>query len=99
MKYRVYHQLERFYEENIGTLFVPPKLENALDEIFQNPLKESAIDTLSRQMKSGISDRKLAELVVSLYTDRRLCNVAHEDNAYHVPQIICSLGLIGGNAG
>jgi superfamily II DNA or RNA helicase len=98
VKYRVYRQLERFREENLGTLFVPPKLDNALDEIFQNPLKESAIDALSRQMKSGISDEKLAELVVSLYTDRRLCNVADEDNIYHVPQIICSMGLIGGDA-
>jgi superfamily II DNA or RNA helicase len=98
VKYRVYRQLERFHDENIGTLFLPPKLENALDEIFQNPLKESSIDTLSRQMKSGISDEKLAELVVSLYADRRLCNVTEDDNEYHVPQIICSLGLIGGNA-
>jgi len=94
VKYRVYRRLERFIEENEGTLFMPPELKFALDEIFQNPLKESAVDILSRQLKSGISDCDLANLVDAMYNERRLCIERGIESDYNVPQIICSMGLI-----
>jgi len=55
-------------------------------------LLNSATDTLNRQLKSGINDHALAELVVSLRADARLCRVA-EDGKSAEPQVICSLGL------
>ena len=51
-----------------------------------------AIDTLNRQLRSGISNQQLAELVVALRTDDRLCIVSEEVEKRE-PQIICSLGL------
>jgi len=55
-------------------------------------LRQSATDTLNRQLRSGISDDKLAELVIALRDDDRLC-IVHEEEQTHEPQIICSLGL------
>jgi len=95
VKHRTYTRLNRFFDENDGTIWVPEKLKHALDNIYQYPLKESAIDKISRQMRSGISDIDLAQLVVSLYDSDRLCSVienAGEKNAAH---IICSMSLIG----
>ena len=96
VKYRTYKRLERFLEENQNTLFVPVGLKNALDAIYQYPLKESAIDTLSRQMRSGISDTILAGLVVSLYESDRLCSMAASTTEQSTSQVICSMSLIGG---
>ncbi len=45
-----------------------------------------------RPMKSGISDDQLAELVMTLRQDARLCHVSEDESATE-PQVICSLGL------
>jgi len=94
VKYRVFHRLERFADENEGTLFMPPELKFAIDAIHQNPLKEAAVDILSRQLKSGISDYDLANLVETMYNEHRLCIERDVENDYNIPQIICSMGLI-----
>jgi hypothetical protein len=47
---------------------------------------------LNRQLKAGISDDKLADLVLTLREEHRLCSIEEEENAGE-PQIICSLGL------
>jgi len=60
-----------------GTLFVSEELLKAIDEIYRYPLRQSAIDTLNRQLRSGISNQ-LSELVVALRTDDRLCIVSEE---------------------
>jgi superfamily II DNA/RNA helicase len=98
VKHRVYMRLERYVNENAGTLLCsdPEKVKKALDEIYRFPLKETAANTLSRQMKAGMTDYDLQNLVLTLYDDRKLCNVDESDKANSIPQIICSLGLIGG---
>ena len=50
----------------------------AIDEIYRYPLRESAKDTLNRQLRSGIDNEQLAQLVVDLRTDDRLCIVQDE---------------------
>ena len=57
--------------------------------MYRYPLRESAKDTLNRQLRSGIDNEQLAQLVVDLRTDDRLCIVQDESEQ----QIICSLGL------
>ena len=66
------------------------------EELYRFPLRQSATDTLNRQLRSGITDGKLAELVVQLREDDRLCVVKEEERSGE-PQIICSLGLAPGN--
>jgi superfamily II DNA or RNA helicase len=91
-RFRTYERLKAYAEEIKNTLFATPELNKAIEDIYKYPLLQSATDTLNRQLKSGISDPALAELVVALRQDARLCRVA-EDVETAEPQVICSLGL------
>jgi hypothetical protein len=93
---RVFHRLERFVSENDGTLFMPPGLRAAMDAIFNNPLREAAADTLSRQLRADISDFDLAHLADTMHREQRLCVPRAQDERRAPPKIICSLGLNGG---
>ncbi len=92
-KYRTYMRLTRYYEENKDTLFVTEALKRAIDELYKYPLREVARDTLNRQLKAGLDDAALAELVVALREEGKLCIVDETEIERREPQIICSLGL------
>jgi hypothetical protein len=91
-RFRTYERLKRYAEQIKGMLFDTPQLAKTIEEIYRFPLRQSATDTLNRQLRSGISDEKLAELVIALRDDDRLC-IVHEEEQSHEPRIICSLGL------
>jgi superfamily II DNA or RNA helicase len=91
-RFKTYERLKNYVEQNQGTLFVTPDLLKAIDEIYRYPLREYAKDVLNRQLRTGISVHELAELVVNLREDDRLC-VTDEEVERQEPRIICSLGL------
>jgi hypothetical protein len=91
-RFRTYERLKRHAEGVKGTLFESADLLKAIDEIYRYPLRQSAIDTLNRQLKSGVNDQQLADLVIALRIDDRLCLVNDGDEQCE-PQIICSMGL------
>ena len=97
-RYKTYMRLKRFIEENERTVWVTDEHRRALADIYRYPLRNTATDTLNRQLRAGIVDQKLAELVVDLRRDDRLC-VIHDDDEDEdaEPRVICSLGLWGGN--
>lgn len=97
-RFKAYERLKRF-REKIGDrrdLFTTEehvrRIERALEEIYRYPLFQTATDLLNRQIKSGIDDHKLAEVVLSLREDGRLC-VIDEEEAAREPELICSMGL------
>ena len=92
-KYRTYMRLVRYYEENKDTLFVTETLKRAIDDLYKYPLRELARDTLNRQLKAGIDDPGLAELVIALREEDKLCIVDEAEVKRREPQIICSLGF------
>ena len=94
-RFRTYERLKNHAEQVRGTLFDTEVLRRAIDDIYRYPLRQSAVDTLNRQLRSGVSDETLAQLVIALRGDDRLCLV-HEEDERQEPQIICSMGLIGG---
>ena len=96
VKYRVYMRLDRYCKEMENTLFVNEQLKKAVDDIYKYPLKEFARETLNRQLKGGIGDDHLAELVVSLREEDKLAIVNEDEQPNKEPQIICSLGLTNG---
>lgn len=91
-RFRTYERLKRYAGEVKGTLFDSTELHKAIEEIYRYPLRQSAIDTLNRQLRSGISDQDLAQLVIALRQDGQLCLI-HEEERIHEPHIICSMGL------
>ena len=91
-RFRTYARLQRYAEQVKDTLFDVPQLARAIEEIYRYPLRQSAIDTLNRQLRAGIDDQTLAHLVMALRDDDRLCLVQEEEQP-HEPQIVCSLGL------
>ena len=92
-KYRTYMRLLRYLDENKDTLFVTETLKRAIDDIYKYPLREVARDTLNRQLKAGIDDAGLADLVVALREEDKLCIVDEAEVEKREPQIICSLGF------
>ncbi len=91
-RFRTYERLKRYTEAMKGTLFETEELRKAIDEIYRYPLRQSAIDTLNRQLKTGISDERLVELVLALRDEDRLC-IINEEAQTQEPIILCSLGL------
>ena len=91
-RFRTYDRLKRHADKVKGTLFDLPDLGKVIEEIYRYPLRQSATDTLNRQMKAGITDEKLTELVLALREEDRLCLI-HDEQHDGEPQIICSLGL------
>jgi hypothetical protein len=91
-RFRTYERLKRHAERVKGTLFESLQLTKAIEEIYRFPLRQSATDALNRQLRAGISDEGLSDLVTALRDDDRLCLV-HDEEQNHEPQLICSLGL------
>ncbi len=92
-RFKTYERLKRFLEDVQNMpLLDTSELSKAVQEIYAYPLRQSAIDILNRQLRSGISDEELAEVVQSLRQDNALC-IIHEQQQTEEPQIICSMGL------
>ena len=96
-RFRTYERLKRFAEELKGTImefqYGPELLHKCIEDIYRFPLRQATTDTLNRQLRSGISDPALAELVIALREEDRLC-IVHEEDEAREPRIICSMGLI-----
>lgn len=93
-RYRTYERLKRYAESLRGTLFESKDLLKVLEDIYRYPLRQSASETLNRQLRSGISDPTLAELAIALRDEDQLC-IIHDEDQTQEPRIICSLGLSG----
>ncbi len=91
-RFRTYERLKNYVEDIKGELFDTTVLRKAVEYIYRFPLRQAAIDTLNRQLKSGVNNESLAELVTTLYEEDRLC-IVHEEGQSQEPRIICSMGL------
>ena len=79
--------------EQIGSEEFVQTLDKAIEDIYRSPLLRSASEALTRHIKARVDDKGLAELVVRLKMQGRLCAV-NESAKDTDPEIICSLGLI-----
>jgi len=97
-RFRVYERLKHYAEDVKDTLFDKQELHRAIEEIYKYPLRESARDTLNRQMKASVPDQELARLVIALRDGDNLC-VRTEEEQSREPRIICSMGLSAAKGG
>ena len=95
-RFRTYERLKQYAQSVKGTLFESKEMEKAIEDIHRYPLRQAATDTLNRQLRSGIADESLAQLVIALRDDDRL-SLSHEEEQLQEPRIICSLGLRSGD--
>jgi hypothetical protein len=71
------------------------QLETVFDLIWRFPLKRSAQDAISRQMRLGITDEALVPLVLGRAAEENLWEVRDDDPEERgEPRLICSLGLV-----
>jgi hypothetical protein len=98
-RYKTYERLKH-HRTRLGDrrdLFVTQEhvrqLDRALEEIYRYPLVQGAVDTLNRQLKARIDDHQLADLVLRLREEGRLCLISEEEESRE-PRLICTLGLI-----
>ena len=95
-RFRTYERLKQHAERVKDTLFDSESLHRAIEDIYRYPLRQAAVDTLNRQLRSGVSEEALAELVVTLRDEGRLC-IVHDEDEHQELRIICSMGLIEEN--
>jgi superfamily II DNA or RNA helicase len=95
-RHKTYARLDEYVRALQGQLWAnhphTKTLAKALQQIYQFPLRETAKEKLNRQLRSGVQDEQLAQLVVTLYEEDKLCLV-QEDHTPGEPQIVCSLAL------
>ncbi|HSD38715.1 MAG TPA: helicase-related protein [Rhodocyclaceae bacterium] len=97
-RFKAFERLKRF-RESIGDkrdLFITDehvrRIDRVMEEIYRYPLYQSATDSMNRQLKAGIGDHQLLDLVFSLREDGRLCVIDDQDQQKE-PKLICSMGL------
>lgn len=100
-RFKTYDRLKRWLERQgaernlwVTDHFVRD-VEKAVADIYEFPLFQSTIDALNRQLKSGINDQKLAEMVTAFRADGRLCMKDEKADRAKEMRIICSMGLKG----
>ena len=93
-RYKTWDRVKNFLSEHKGTIWDTAELNKAFEEIYNYPLKQSAIDKLNRHLKSGISDFTLVELITGLSQSDMLCNIKSVDQK-DAARVICSMGLKG----
>ncbi len=96
-RHRAYLRLRDHLGKLAGQFDEAP-LRAAVEAIYHRPLRQTATNSINRQIRSEISDAALAELVTDLHTKDELC-VPDEGPERRDPRIICSLGLFQSSEG
>ena len=98
-RYRTYYKLDAYIKRTETPLFALGEdwqnLKKAVEEIYLYPLKETTVIKINRQLKSGITDEQLANMIISLRDNNSLC-IIHPEDVPQEARIICSLGLFSG---
>jgi superfamily II DNA or RNA helicase len=93
---KVYERLDAYFRTNRARLqcsLMPQMLEQAIDHIMKHKFTPRAQETLSRQLRLGVPDETLADIVAALYEEEKLVVIEDEPTEIPEPDVICSIGL------
>jgi hypothetical protein len=93
-RYRAFTRLDRWLHANKDSLFITDEIKRTHQDIYRFPLKEDAIDAINRELKSGVDDEKLMEMLCSLNEQDKLCVKNEDEQDIKEARIICSMGLV-----
>jgi superfamily II DNA or RNA helicase len=92
-RYRAFTRLEQWLAENKDSFFITEEIKRTHEDMYRFHLKEEAIDAINRELKSGIDNNKLAEMLCSLNEQDILCVKTLDEQEPKEARIICSMGL------
>lgn len=93
VKYRLYNLLTEFQRMYTGTMFAREEINQAINDIYQYPLKERAQEKLRRELKTGADHETLVAMVLGMREEGALVLQSDDEETYTEPQIVCSLSL------
>lgn len=89
-KYKVVTMMETYMQQN--PLFATPELKEAIDQIYNYPMREQSKFTLGQMLKRGDMVDDFAEYLVEMYNANQLCVVIEEQEGKEA-RVICAMGL------
>jgi superfamily II DNA or RNA helicase len=92
-RYRAYMRLDTWLKQNKNTLFESDEIKRTHEDIYNYPLRDYAKEVINRELKSGVSDEQLVELLSGLREKGDLSIKDEDGPAIKEPRIICSMGL------
>ena len=93
-RYRVYQRLKTFMDDPGNALWVTDELKKAFDDIYRYPLRDYAKEAIGRQLRSGLDDFGLIDLVISLRENHALSLINDDNENYRdEPKILCTMGI------
>lgn len=89
-KYRVVTMMDNYMRLN--PLMVTPELKEAIDQIYNYPMREQIKYTLGQMLRRSDNAEYFAEYLSEMYKANQLC-IVDEDNECKEARVICSMGL------
>jgi hypothetical protein len=93
-RYRAYMRIDAWLARNKDSLFDTDETKRAHEDLYNYPLLDYANEVISRELKSGVNDGQLIELVAGLREQGTLSIKDDKERVAREPRIICSMGLI-----
>jgi len=92
-RYRAYMRIQAWLQKNKDSLFITDELKRAFEDLNNYPLLEYAEEVINRELKSGINDDQLIDLIIGLREQGSLSIKDDKERIIKEPRIICSMGL------